>query len=570
MPEGNSNDLGEGLIRLSGGRALARALRPEGIDAVFGIAGGKIAPFLQAVEEEGLRYIGVRHEAAGVMMAAAHYAATGRMALAFAELGPGSANAVGGLASALNNRLPLLLITSNNSHGAAYPAKGGLMEIDSAAMLRPLTKWSAVVHDPKRLPELVRAAFRAALTGRPGPVHLELPQDVLEAQTVFPTGAFARAPATYRLTTLPSPHPDAVQAALALLRGAKRPLLIAGGGLARSGEYQPLRALAKRLSAAVTTTQSGIGMVASDDPDFFGHGGAIGGPAVLRALREADVVLALGMRVSSWFWRKGEWLGAPGQAIIQVESDPEALGQNTPLSLGILADAAATVRALAQACPGPGIADPAWVAGLAAEWRGYQAQLGADASGPVMHPAVLARALGAALPPDALVVYDGGHTSFWSNDLTPVLEPRTRFHEAGMAQLGFGLPYALSLAALHPGRPVVNITGDGSFGFTLQELDTARRYGLNVVNIVHNNASWGVIAAGQTRKGFRLGVDLEGTDYAAIARGFGGFGETVTTPEALAPALARAFAAQAPAVLDCRVSFMPHPMLRAMGEMFDV
>lgn len=556
--------------RLSGGAALVQALKLEAIDSVYGIVGGKIVPFLQAVAEHGLRYIGVRHEAAGVMMAAAHYAATGRMAVAFAELGPGCVNAVGGLASALNNRLPLLLITSNNSHGAAYPGKGGMMEIDSLSALRPLTKWSEVVHDPKRLPELVRAAFRAALSGRPGPVHLELPQDILEAQTLFSSDAFAHMPAGYRLTGAPLPHPDIVQSALALLQQAQRPLLIAGGGLARSGQYEAFRALAETLGAAATSTQSGLGMVASDDPAFFGHGGTIGGPAVQRALREADVILLLGMRVSSWFWHKGQWLGTPGQVIIQVDSDPEVLGQNVPLALGIQADASATVRALLAACQGRGAADPAWREGLAVEWRRYQAGLDAPTDGQLMHPAALARAIGQAIKPDALVVYDGGHTSFWSNDLTPALKPRTRFHEAGMSQLGFGLPYALALAALHPDKPVINITGDGSFGFTLQELDTARRYGLNVVNIVHNNASWGVIAAGQVKRGFKLGVDLDGTDYAAIARGFGVFGEVVETPEDFAPALARALLAKTPAVLDCRVRFVPHPMIQALRDMFDV
>ena len=164
---------------------------------------------------------------------------------------------------------------------------------------------------------------------------------------------------------------------------------------------------------------------------------------------------------------------------------------------------------------------------------------------------------------DALAVYDGGHTTFWSNDLTPVRDVRTRFHDPGMSQLGFGLPYALALQSQHPGRPVFNITGDGSFGFTLQELDTARRYRLPVITIIHNNAAWGIIRAGQRKQlDFELGTDLEGTDYAAIARGFGCHGETVDAPGEVAAAIARALACGLPAVIDCRTRFVPHPACR--------
>jgi acetolactate synthase-1/2/3 large subunit len=158
-------------------------------------------------------------------------------------------------------------------------------------------------------------------------------------------------------------------------------------------------------------------------------------------------------------------------------------------------------------------------------------------------------------------VYDGGHTSFWSNEFTPAAEPRTRFNDPGMAQLGFGTPYALALKFHYPDRPVFNITGDGAFGFTIQELDTARRYGLNTVNIIHNNAAWGIIQSGQQRNGFELGARLEGTDYTAIARAFGCYGERVTRPEDIKPALERALESNLPAVLDVQVFFELHPSM---------
>ena len=168
----------------------------------------------------------------------------------------------------------------------------------------------------------------------------------------------------------------------------------------------------------------------------------------------------------------------------------------------------------------------------------------------------------------ALVTYDGGHTSFWSNDLTPVADVRTRFHEPGMCQLGFGTPYAIALKLAHPSRPVFNIIGDGAFGFTIQELDTARRNKLPIITIVHNNAAWGIIKAGQRKAyDFSLGADLDGTDYAAIAKGFGCHGAVVTKPEQVKPALQKALRSGLPAVIDCRVRFEPHPAMPAFGRM---
>ncbi len=185
-----------------------------------------------------------------------------------------------------------------------------------------------------------------------------------------------------------------------------------------------------------------------------------------------------------------------------------------------------------------------------------------------MHPAALASAIAGAMPHDSLAVFDGGHTSFWSNDLTPVHEARTRFHDPGMAHLGFGLPYAMAMQLTDPGRPVFNITGDGGFGFTLQELDTARRYQLPVVTVIHNNESWGVIRQGQSKQfGFEFGTGLEGTDYAAIARGFGCHGERVSDVDEVAPAIERGLASGLPSVIDCRTRFVPHPAMAAFGSM---
>jgi thiamine pyrophosphate-dependent acetolactate synthase large subunit-like protein len=510
---------------MNGGEALASCLAAAGIREIYGVPAGKLAPFMRAISAaapEELRWTGVRHESAAAWMAAATFRATGRLAVCCGESGPGSHNLVGGLGSAYNNNIPLLVIVSGVPTHVGYPFAGLAMETDNERLFAACTKWTAVIRDAARIPELVARALREALSGRPGPVALELPADIGAAASTEPGGS----PDRFRRLAGPAPAPAELERAAAALSRAERPLMIGGGGVATADAAADFRAVAKRLGAAATCTQMGIGVVSTASPWFFGHGGLVGGEAVVRACREADVVLAVGMRFSSWWWDGSvpAVRGWPEQELIHVDVDPLALGARTPLSVGIEADAKLALEALLEALgqgatrqPGP------WLQSLRAEYEAYRAGLRAletTADGQ-MHPAALARELGDALPDDALAVYDGGHTTFWSNDLTPATEPRTRFHEPGMAHLGFGLPHALALSRILPGRPVVNITGDGAFGFTLSELDTARRYGLAAINVIHNNEAWGVIRLGQARQEFELGTDLSGSDYAAIARAFG-------------------------------------------------
>lgn len=561
-------------LHMTGAQALVRALAAEQIAFVFGIVGGKLAPVLHAISrQQGMRFIGVRHEAAAPMMAAAVHAASGQVAVALGEMGPGSLNLASGLGVACNNHLPLLAITSNQHRAAAYPHNGMFMDLDTRALLAPITRWSAVVHDPRRIPELVRRAFREAMGQRPGPVHLDIPQDVLSASCSFADDEFDLPPSRYRAVGRARPSAADIERAAALLRTARRPLIVAGGGVVASGAQTALRRLAALLRAPVIPTQMALGVVATGSPHWIGHGGIIAGDAVVSAFEQADTILSLGCRYSSWMWDEQGALARRDRHHININTDASALGLSVLHEIGLAADANLALQDLLLALgERPVLAvQNGWLdqlRGLRSDYDTRLAAMAQDDGEPVMHPAALAHAVAQALPSDALAVYDGGHTSFWSNDITPVHEVRTRFHEPGMSHLGFGLPYALALQLQQPQRRVFNITGDGSFGFTLQELDTARRHGLPVVTIIHNNAAWGVIRIGQKKQfDFELGTGLEDTDYAAIARGFGCYGEVVTRAEAVASALERALASGLPAVLDCRTRFVPHPSMPVFGSM---
>ncbi len=559
-------------MKLTGAEALVRCLEAERTAFAFGIAGGKLGPLLHALAKTpSIRYVGLRHEAAGPMMAAATFARTGRLGVALGEMGPGGLNLASGMGVAFNNNLAVLAITTNQHRAASYPHAGMFMDLDSRSLFAPVTKWNAVVADPGRMPELVRTAFREALTGRPGPVHLDVPHDVLAAEVDFPETELDVEPSRTRAIDGPRPNREAVDRSAGLLAAARRPVIVAGGGVVLAGAAGEVRELAALLSAPVVPTQMALGVVATDSPYFVGHGGLIGGPAVLAAIEQADVVLGVGCRYSSWMWDEVGPLVRPTHQHININIDPSALGAPALHGVGLQADAREALVDLIEVLGGQDISvDSGWLPSLRdlrATYSGLLTAMAAERD-PVMHPAALASAIAGAMPHDSIAVFDGGHTSFWSNDFTPVHDVRTRFHDPGMAHLGFGLPYAIAMKLADPDRPVFNITGDGGFGFTMQELDTARRYRLPVVTVIHNNESWGVIRQGQSKQfGFELGTDLEGTEYAAIARGFGCYGERVSDVDDVAPAIERGLASGLPSVIDCRTRFVPHPAMAAFGSM---
>jgi acetolactate synthase-1/2/3 large subunit len=311
-------------LTLNGAQTLVRLLQAEGVPAAFGIVGGKLAPLMHALSRSPIPFIGVRHEAVAPMMAAGIFAGSGRMAVALGEMGPGGLNLASGAGCALNNNLAALFITTNQHRAAAYPHSGMFMDLDTRAVMAPLTKWNAVVGDARRLPELVRKAFREALGGRPGPVHLDIPQDVLVQQVTWQPDEFDLPPSRYRSLVGPRPAADAVAAAVALLQRARRPLVVAGGGVVAASADAEVRELAARLGAPVVPTQMALGVVASRHPAFIGHGGLISGNAVLRAFAEADAVVAIGCRWSSWMWDERGPLARRDHATISINIDPSA------------------------------------------------------------------------------------------------------------------------------------------------------------------------------------------------------------------------------------------------------
>ncbi len=552
---------------------LVALLKKHGVRFVAGVPAGQLVGVMDALgRDREITYVTTRHEEAAGHMADAISRVTNSVGVCFGTTGPGATNLLPGVAAAAADNIPLLALTGNNQSFLVYPAHDNLQDGDHLALYRPITKWNAVLRDADRAPELVERAFRTALSGRPGAVHLDIPVDVGFQRRRF---EIDRSPA--QLPGRPLGDPDLIGRAAIALLSAERPLLLAGGGVVRSGATEAFRALVKLTSFPATTTLMGLGVIPPDHPSNIGCGGWYGGEAALKAMQEADVILAVGCKFSTWtvIDKPPRYPRRSGQTLIQIDIDPEMLGKNARIDLGIAGDARRVLEELAQALRGGRFAaDPRWKAALGSDRDRYRAlvnsiadQRAVGAEAPPNEAAV-ARALAEIIDREAIVAFDGGQIMEWTHTFIPVREPERHLFNPGMGHLGFGQPFANAAKLAHPQREVVNIAGDGGFGCTVQELETAARYGLNVINVVCNDSAWGMYKPieEQVFQNPRMGTRLTGVNFARVGEGFGCYGERVTRLDDLGPAFARARASGKPAVLDVPVRFTPHPMDRLWME----
>jgi acetolactate synthase-1/2/3 large subunit len=536
---------------------LAALLAEHGVRHVFGVPGGQTLALYDAIadREPAMRHVLVRDERSAAYAADGYARVTGQAGVCDATVGPGAAKLPSGLGEALGASVPVVALVSElPARLAPHRYRSAASQaLDQSALLGAVTKWQATVPDAATLPALVRQAFREATTGRPGPVALFLPQDILDGpapdHTALPSSRFGSFPA-FR----PAPDPGDVAAAVALLQAAQRPFILAGGGVLHSGAGAELTALAEALSAAVGTTLSGKGAIAEDHPLAVGVTGSMGTAAGAAALAEADVVLFAGTKAGSgptFGWT----LPGPGQAVVQLDLDPAELGRAVPVAAAVLADARAGLTALRAALPGGGPDRAAWrarIAGLAAEWRGARDAERASDAVPIAPQRVVAE-IEAVLGGDDILICDASLASGWGG---AYLEQRRAGRRVlcprGQAGLGYAVPAAIGVATARPGGRTVVLAGDGALGYAAGELATVAELGLPVTVIVLNNRSLGWIRW-YRRITFGRGwedEDFSDVAFADVARAFGLAGQRVTEPGRLAEALRTACAGPGPALLD--------------------
>lgn len=556
---------------MTGGRALGEMLKLYEVDALFGMGGFQLLPFYEACRVLGLKHALINDERSGAFAADAYARVTNRPAVVDATLGPGATNLVTGLAEAFNAGIPLIAITGNTHREHSW--KNMTQEARQLEILRPVVKEVIRVEVPKRIPELVRRAFAVATSGRPGPVLLDLPEDITHAEVAFDAADFwADRQSMAAQARRSRPDADDVLRAADNIAAAARPLILVGGGIHLSGAYDALRALAERHRIPVAHTMSGKGAIACTHPlsaGLFGRYSRIANELI----EASDCLVVVGCKLGEVATRRFQLIGS-GKTVIHIDILPEEIGRTTRTSIALVGDARLALQDLTVAlkentdCVVDRSDYVTEIPRRMSSWR----QSAADRLQSREVPINIGRVMGElndVLPEDAVLVADGGFAAHWGGLLFDTKRAGRGFvADRGFASIGYGVPGGLG-AQLGAGsnRRVVALTGDGGFNMSMGELETARRLGANFVTCVFNNAASGYVKALQHAvygPGNYQSSDLVEFDYAAIARAMGCHGRRVTDPDELQPALREALAnTGSPTVLDIIVTRDPARMLPA-------
>ena len=534
---------------MTGAQALTRSLAREGVKVVFALPGVQIMDAFDAFyDEPGIRLVLARHEQSVAYMADGYARTTGKPGVGMVVPGPGALNATAALGTAYATSSPVLLICGQIESYNLGKNRGALHEIpEQLEIFRQLTKWCARSTNVQDIPGMVHTAMEQLSTGRPRPVEIEVPWDVL------PATAEAELPER-EVFPKQGPEPSKVKEAAQLLASAERPLIWAGGGAREADLSAELLELAQALNAPVITTPEGKGAIPEDNPwslgcYFYGHGPGS------RALPQADVILVVGSRMH--IVPTMPWDIQPHQKVIQIDADPEEVGRNLPVAVGICADGRLGLQALLDELGGNTRASR-WTQDQVTDIRQETLQELRE-----MAPLQLEiiDTLRRELDDDAIMVAGTTQIGYWSHLAFPVLKPRSYITSGYFATLGYAFPTALGAKVGNPHRQVVATIGDGGFGYAPGELATAVQEEINAVTIVFNNQLLGASYNDQQLRfgGRTIGTRLHNPDFVKLAEAYGALGMSLGSHKELGDALRSAFAAQRPVVIEVPIPNLPPP-----------
>ncbi len=536
-------------MSLHGGKLAAKALKEAGVEVVFTLSGGHIMPLYDGCIDEGIKIVDVRHEQAAVHAADAWARCNpGKIGVAAITAGPGVTDGVTGIANAWRANSPILVFGGQGPFENLR--RGSLQEMDHLGVVRPITKFCDAIYQTKRIPEYIELAIRHAVSGIPGPAFLEIPMDIFmgsveDSEVVIP-----------KIRTEPprlSPDQDEVRRALELLRTARRPMLMAGTSVKWSKAAADMNRFIAETHIPTYTNGMGRGSVPYDSPEFLNR-------SRRDALKQLDLIVLAGTLLD-FRMRFGQTIPADAK-IIQLEMDATLIGQNRQTDVPLVGNLACSFRALSDEMKSQGLRldFSSWRDALRAiedaEEKKVEASLDSDEV--PIDPQRMCREVRDWLDTlqDPIVIGDGGDIVATAAKIIPVKNEGAWMDPGPLGTLGVGMPFALAAKLAHPGRPVVIIYGDGSFGFNGMEYDTAVRFGLPIVGIVGNDGAWGQMMRPQ---GAIYGWDrleavlLNRTRYDKVVEALGGHGEYVTRPEELRPALERAAASGKPALINVEI-----------------
>ena len=540
------------LPGMTGGQLIVECLVRQGVDVVFGIPGAHTISIYDALYRHAkIKHILVRHEQSAALMADGYARSTGRPGVCCVTTGPGVTNAATGLAVAHSDSIPVLLVSSHVHSEAAQKWRGLFHAMDQLALTKPITKWNARIEHAAQIPQVIGSAFRILMNGRRGAGHVEVPLDILQQEFEFEDSMLE----ANSVETVSEQRNDSaeIRRAAQLLRNAKRPLILAGGGVIAAEAWNELVEVAELLQAPVLMSPMGKGTIPADHP-LCGGVTFTWVTADLQNMEKsvsplasmADAALAVGFRFSQ-LATVNYTLPVP-KSLVQIDIDPAEIGANYDVMVGIVSDARRALQQLRDALKVEGIESAtrsSWMPDAVLPPKQIDV-------GPASRPPVDWWDLREVLNRDAIVAADIARSGYALVGQFPVYQPRTFMHSASFIAMGHAFPAALGAKVAFPNRQVVSVSGDGCFLMTGQELATAVQYGINVVAIVINDRCLTGIAALQDAQyaGRREAVDLVNPDFVRFAESFGALGLRVTVSAEFKPALDKALRADRPALIE--------------------
>lgn len=564
-------------VNLNGGDIVVKGLVKEGITTVYGIIGGELTRIYDAIErwgrEEGIKTVMVRHEQAGGHMADAWARVTGELGVCLGTAGPGVTHLVPAIAAAWADSVPMLVIGAQvaRNFDDSGILQGGL---DQMKLMEPITKLQISVEEPYEIPHAIKRAIKVAMSGRRAPVFLELRETALVRDASERLLKELWEPSQYRALYKPGANPEVIENAVELLKTAKKPILLSGGGLIASEASPDLIKLSETYMIPAATTIRGIGGISVGQKTYLGSYPTAN--AFRTAASEADVVISIGCKWDFTVLYGTAPVWNQNQKIIQIDIDENEIGKNRPAAIGIIGDAKATILQLLKEMEAklPKDKITEW-----SEWNDYLQALKQNdeinkqkilnAKKLPMKPERMVIEVLDNIDDDSIIVIDGGDIAVFTYSQISYKKrnPRSTLSSLTMGHLGVGIPYAIGAKMARPDKQVVLINGDGSFLFNVQELETAVRLNVPIIIFIANNCAWGMLKSYQKlsmKKRF-CDVDLGSIDYSAIAKGFGCYAEKVENPEDIKEALKRAIESKKPAVIDVSIAFETPPAMKLIG-----
>ncbi len=545
------------MSKITGSQAIIKCLQEEGVDTIFGFPGGAVIDLYDELLDSDIKHVLVRHEQGAVHAADGYARATGKVGVALLTSGPGATNGVTAIATAYMDSIPVVVFTGQVPR--ALIGNDAFQEVDIVGITRPCTKHNYLVSDPGELVATIREAFYLASSGRPGPVLIDLPKDVVASMMTFPERKPVKMK-TYQPTV--DPHPGQVEKACKSCLKAKRPVLYIGGGVILSDANKELTELAEKLSIPVAMTLMGLGGFPGTNPLSLGMLGMHGSYASNMAVAKSDLLIAVGARFDDRVTGRLDAF-APHAEIIHIDIDPTSISKNVDVDIPIVADCKHALRAMNSWFDDAKQFDQQTIQEKHQPWLAQINQwnekhpLTYHQEGDIIKPQYVIEVLNKLTGGDAIITTEVGQNQMWAAQFYKFNEPRRLLTSGGLGTMGYGLPAAIGAKLAFPDKTVIDVAGDGSIQMNIQELATARQYGAPVKVAILNNGYLGMVRQWQElfyNKRYSATVMEVTPDFVELAKAYGAVGLRATTKDEVEPVIKEALATDNLVIMDFAVS----------------